>query len=268
MAASVHDYIRQQRSRRQKRKFYFFGAFAAACVIAAVYFVFFSGIFDIRGVEVAGVDVISPHDVRIVAADFLSGNTWMIVPHKNMLLFSSERAAEHIQMMFPRAAMVSVEIDLWRRAAVVSISERQPAGVACARGNEQCVYFDERGIVFAHAPTIASATLLRIEENDLEAVQFPQEKYAPELVAFIMTAKKEMQEKARATITSFAFMNGYGDVEARTQEGYVIFLNTARGAGEQAQIVKNLIAAEIKDQLPNVEYIDLRIENRAYYKLR
>lgn len=268
MSASVHDYIRQRRSQRQKRKFYFFGSLVGVIVIAVFYFVFFSGIFIIRGIDVIGTDVISVRDVQAVAAEFLSGKTLFVFPHENILLFSSASAAERLREVFPRADAVSVKKNVWRRTAVVTIEERKPAGVVCAQGSDQCVYFDAEGVVFAAAPTIASASLLRIEESNLDTGRFPQEKYAAELVQFITEAKKHMQEKARATITSFAFMNGYGDVEARTQEGYAIFLNTAQGAEEQAQIFKNIIATEIKDQMPALEYIDLRVENRVYYKLK
>jgi len=268
MSASVHDYLRQRRSQRQKRKFYFFGSLAATIVIAVFYFIFFSGIFTIRGIDVVGADVISVRDVQAVAAEFLSGKAFFVFPHENILLFSSSAAAERVREVFPRAANVSVEKNIWRRKAVVTIEERNPAGVACVKGSDQCVYFDASGVVFATAPIIASASLLRIEESALDMAQFPQEKYAAELVQFIMTAKKQMQEKAHATIVSFAFINGYGDIEARTQEGFTIFLNTAQGAEEQAQIIKNIIAAEIKDQMPLLEYIDLRVENRAYYKLK
>lgn len=268
MSASVHDYIRQQKFRRQKRKFYFFGALAATAVFALVYFLFFSGIFDVQGVEIKGVEVIAPNEVQAVVSELFSDTSLFVLPHKNILLFSSSAAAERVRAEFPRVADVTVEKRLWDRTIVTTVAERQPAGVSCVKKTEQCAYFDSFGIVFAAAPTIASASLLRIEEGDLDNVQFPYERYTPELVEFVATAKKQMQEKARATIISFAFMNGYGDVEARTQEGYTIFLNTAQGAEEQAQIFKNIIATEIKDQMPALEYIDLRVENRAYYKLR
>lgn len=237
-------------------------------VISVFYFVFLSGIFAIRDITVSGTDVIAVRDVQAVVGEALSGKALLLFPRENFLLFSSAHAAERVRAVFPRAETVSVRKSLLRRAVVVAITERQPAGVACAKTAETCVYFDTNGIVFAVAPTIASASLLRIEENTLEVGQFPQEKYTAELVRFITAAKKHMQEKARATITAFAFMNGYGDVEARTQEGYTIFLSTAQGAEEQAQIFKNIIATEIKDQMPALEYIDLRIENRAYYKLK
>lgn len=268
MSASVHDYIRQQKFRRQKRRFYFFGALAAVVVIASVYFLFFSGLFDVRGIEVSGVEVITQSEVQAVVGELFHEASLFVLPHTNMLLFSSPAAADHVRAAFPRIADVSVKKRFWTRVISIAISERHPAGVSCVKATERCVYFDTSGIVFASAPTIASASLLRIEESDLRGSQFPYEQYTQELVEFVATAKKQMQEKAHATIISFSFMNGYGDVEARTQEGYVIFLNTAQGAEEQAQIFKNIIATEIKDKMPALEYIDLRVENRAYYKLR
>lgn len=268
MSASVHDYIRQQKFRRQKRKFYFFGALAATVVIASVYFLFFSGLFDIRGIEVKGAEVIGQNEVQAIVSELFHETSLFVLTHENIFLFSSPAAAERVRTAFPRIADISVTKRFWTRTVSVAISERQPAGVSCVKKTERCVYFDLSGIAFAAAPTIASASLLRIEENDLRGSQFPYEQYTQELVEFVATAKKQMQEKAHATIISFSFMNGYGDVEARTQEGYVIFLNTAQGAEEQAQIFKNIIATEIKDQMPMLEYIDLRVENRAYYKLR
>lgn len=266
MPASVHDYLRQRKFRRQKRKLYFFGSLAAVTAIAVFYFIFFSGIFSIRDIAVEGAEAIEAGDVRTLTAESLAGKSMFVFPHDNIFLFSSRTAAERIRAAFPRIEEVSIKKRLLRREIAAMIRERQPAGVACA--DERCAYFDARGIVFDQAPVIASASLLRIEDSSIDSAHFPQEKYPSELVEFVIAAKKEMQEKAHATIVSFSFMNGYGDVEARTQEGYTIFLNTGQGAKEQAQIFKNIIASEIKDRISQLEYIDLRVENRAYYKMK
>ncbi|MEK7493696.1 MAG: hypothetical protein AAB630_00920 [Patescibacteria group bacterium] len=267
---SVHDHLKQKRAHKQKKKLILYSSFFVSIFIGVFYFLFFSGYCDIRGITVSGAEKIQEDAVRAVVADMFNERSLVFSSDKNFLIFPTHEAARAIKEKFPAIDSIDVDRKIWGARIAVAIVEREPAGIVCGKKEQDaCMYLDKVGVVFAVAPRIVGASVLRVEEESLSAITgFPMQKYSVEAMDFITRVKRDAREKAWITIETFVFLNEYGDVEARTQEGFTIWFSMKQDAELQAQILKNLLVAEIKDQAPNLEYIDLRVENRAYYKLK
>ncbi|MBI5913507.1 hypothetical protein HY839_03675 [Candidatus Azambacteria bacterium] len=267
---SVHDHLRQKRAHKQKRRLILYSSFFISVLIGIFYFLFFSGYCDIRGITVSGAETIRADDVSAVVAGVFNERSLFLFSNKNFLVFPAHEAARAVKEKFPAIDSIDVSRKIWGANVAVAIAEREPVGIVCGKMEQDaCMYLDKGGVVFAVAPRIVGASVLRIEEGSLgEITGFPAQKYAGDAINFIMLTKRHVREKAGITIKTFAFLNEYGDVEARTQEGFTIWFSMNQDAEYQAQVLKNLLAAEIKDQAPDLEYIDLRVENRAYYKLK
>lgn len=267
---SVHDHLRQRRAHRQKKKLILYGSFFISVFIGVFYFLFFSGYFDIRGIAVSGTETLRANEVSAVVAGMFDKQSMFFFSDRNFFLFPTKEAARTVKEKFPVIDSIDVGRTIWGAKIAVNIVEREPVGIVCGKTEQDaCMYLDKGGVVFAVAPRIVGASVLRIEEESLSAITgFPAQKYAKDAMDFIASVKRHTREKAGITIETFAFLNEYGDVEARTQGGFTILFSMKQDAELQAQILKNLFAAEIKEQAPNLEYIDLRVENRAYYKLK
>ncbi len=251
----------KQLKRRRVRLFLYLFSLAAA-----VYAPFFGGYLDARRVSVSGSEVIAPEAVEKVVSDMLGEPIAFSLQKVNLLLFSPKEAEERILAAFPRLRAADVSRKFLSREIEVRVSEREPAGVAC---DEQrvCFYFDEGGVLFAEAPLITGAAMLTVKETSLAGVSLPQAQYPAEKLAFMTRFKEDARERAGLTIDSFSLTNKFGDMEATVVEGFRILFTTEQDSAKQAQILKNLLAEEIKEQAARLDYIDLRVENRAYYKL-
>lgn len=267
---SVYDHLKQKKARKQKKRRLLYGSFFMSIFIGISYFLFFSGYCDIRGITISGAEKIQEDAVRAVVANMFKERSLFFFSDKNFLIFPADEAARAVKEKFPVIDNIDVGRKIWGAKIVIDIVEREPAGIVCGKKEQDaCMYLDGGGVVFAVAPRIVGASVLRIEEESLFAITgFPTQRYAVEAMDFITRMKRDVREKAGITIETFVFLNEYGDVEARTQEGFTIWFSIKQDAELQAQILKNLLAAEIKEQAPNLEYIDLRVENRAYYKLK
>lgn len=264
---------RQLKNKRKKRRrirlfFYFFSA--VLCAAAIFYFVFFSGYFDTHKVSFSGMDAIAADEARKAMDAILDESVFFASSRRNIFLFSTASAERALEDYFPRIETVHVSKKFFAKEIRVVIAERQPAGIACGKEeNVSCFYFDNNGVLFANAPVITGATVLMVKDGNLPSPQaLPFTQYARETIAFMRGAKQAAYDIAGATIISFSLVNEYGDMEAVTLEGYAILFTTERDFLSQARIVKNLLALEIKEQVSQLDYIDLRVENRAYYKLR
>ena len=267
---SVHDHLRQKRAHKQKKRLILYSSFFISVFIGLFYVLFFSGYCDVRGIAVSGTETIQTDAVRVVVADAFTERSLFIFSNKNFLFFPTYETARAVKEKFPAIDSITISRKIWGAEVVVAIVERKPAGIVCGKPQQDaCMYFDPGGVVFAMAPRIVGASVLRIEEESLgEITSFPAQKYSADSIGFVTLAKRHVREKTDITIETFVFLNEYGDVEARTQEGFLILLSMKQDAELQAQILKNLLSAEIKDHAPNLEYIDLRVENRAYYKVK
>lgn len=267
---SVYDHLKQKKARKQKKRRLLYGSFFVSIFIGVFYLLFFSGYCDIRGITVSGAEKIDEGAARAVVADMFGARSLFFFSYRNFLIFPTDEAARAVKEKFPAIDSVDVGRKIWGAKIVVAIVEREPVAIVCGKKEQDaCMYLDSEGVVFAVAPRIVGASVLRIEEESLSAITgFPIQKYVSEAMDFIARVKRDVREKVGITIETFVFLNEYGDVEAHTQEGFTIWFSMKQDAELQAQILKNLLAAEIKDQAPNLEYIDLRVENRAYYKLK
>jgi len=146
---------------------------------------------------------------------------------------------------------------------------REKKGIACAEaGRTQCFYFDKNGVIFEESPEIVGATILLFHDNTVLDSSLPSEKYTKETVDFADNIKVKLFEKTDVSVSYFVFLNDNGDIEARTDKGFKIMMTTNGQAEEQARVIKSVLENEIKDKISALDYIDLRVENRAYYKLR
>lgn len=251
--------------RVKRRRIRLFLSLLLLCTIAGagISVPFFSGLFDMRTLSVTGTKVLSSQDVqnRVLAyvAEFKA----------NLLWFSSDHTEELLAQAFPRIASVDVSKNIFTRTVAVSVVEREPAGIACEIGDSgRCFSFDRDGVFFAEAPRIEGASLLKVAEQSLADVVLPRHQYSGELVAFMTQIKKEAHDRAGVTLASFSVRSEFGDIEAKAVEGFTVFFTMTQDAAVQTHILKNILVTEIKDQAPQLDYIDLRVENRAYYKLR
>lgn len=267
---SVYDHLKRKKAHKRKKRRIVYGSFFISIFIGIFYFLFLSGYCDIRGITVSGAETIQEDSVRAAVADMFERQSMILFGNKNFLIFPTNEAERMVQEKFPAIESINVHRKIWGLKVAVDIIERQPVGVVCGKKEQDaCMYVDKGGVLFSVAPQIVGASVLHIEEESLSTITgFPAQKYTADAINFITQIKRYSFEKADITIATFVFMNEYGDVEARTMGGFTILFSMKQDAEMQAQILKNLLAAEIKDQVPNLEYIDLRVENRAYYKLK
>jgi hypothetical protein len=56
------------------------------------------------------------------------------------------------------------------------------------------------------------------------------------------------------------------ELKAFTSEGWLIYFDMTRSALTQARVLEVLLKDEIKDKRAILQYVDLRVADRVYYK--
>ena len=84
---------------------------------------------------------------------------------------------------------------------------------------------------------------------------------------FISQTKEFLLSEINLKVVDFDVLSfPADDMKVITSEGWYILFNLQKEAEEQLSALKGVLEEKIKDQRENLEYVDLRIENRVYYK--
>ena len=266
-AFNSQNYLQLKRARKKKIRLILYCSLGAIGAVGFLYFLFFSGYFSIRAVSVSGVDSALAEEIKKISWAELEGSA-LFVSRRNVLLFSTNEISEKIKNEIPTLEVVTVKKRFIHNIAIEA-KLREKKGIACAEAERtQCFYFDKNGVIFEESPEIVGAAILLFRDNSVFDSPLPAEKYSKTTVDFADNIKEKLFEKTGVSITYFTFLNNDGDIEAQTDKGFKIMMTVDGQAEEQARIIKSVLENEIKDKINSLDYIDLRVENRAYYKLR
>jgi len=133
-----------------------------------------------------------------------------------------------------------------------------------------CFYIDKEGIVFKESPLISGSMILNIFSSKKQSVELRNEVVSPETIDFILTINKELPKIKTVTGPSWQILDfkiiSPGDLRVSTSQRCQIYFNPTYSVDSQLKSLGLTLEKEIKENWSSLEYIDLRIEGRVYYK--
>ena len=151
----------------------------------------------------------------------------------------------------------------WPHGLVVHVSERQPSLIW--KTGDRAYLLDADGSIIS--PISLTATKLPvITDSSNLPVKVGDKVVPPRFVSFCAQLVSTMSQATGVGITGLTVPDTTTEVYVTTNKGYVVKFDTTRTAEEGLAQMQRVLAA-LKTQNKNpAEYIDLRIENKAYYK--
>ncbi len=235
-----------------------------------LYFLFFSEYFNIKNISFSGEKTIKEYDLKNTYFEYTGQKKYIFLNQKNILALSSSDLSEALKKSFRRIKNVKIEKNI-PNSIDIFIEEYEPVGISCRDFNSaglDCFYFDKDGIIFDTAPLIIGEMFLSVYDNNLNIENFPNAKYKKDLIDFVLRFKKEILKNSDMSVKYFSFKDQFDDIEVYLKSGFKIFLTKDQNPEKQVYDVMRVIKEEIKENFKDLDYIDLRIKNRAYYKLK
>lgn len=151
----------------------------------------------------------------------------------------------------------------------VIVQEKQPALLLISGGSYYFV--DIGGIAYEQASLdmLPGVVLPTVKNSDTEAtVILGTSAVEAQFVTFITEALKKLPEITGAQIAEMKIPSlATREVHFLLDKNWKILMDTTRTLQEQLDILKRLLADTIsKEEMQVLQYIDLRIPNRVYYK--
>lgn len=287
-----------KKGRRRKKlswKPWLWGGFFILLLAGAVYLFVFSPVFKIEEIKISGNNLISTEQIQAVAENVLEQKILKIIPRDTVLVLVDNKIGQEIFNNFPEIASVEVKMAQIDELDIL-VSERKTAAIVCQiiavlvpsptpsppsmtpsvsplptqaqeklPESEECFFVDEGGVAYREAPKISGTILPTFYRQNME-LRRRTEVIQPSTIQFAAQLKKELRE-SNVDLTGFVLEDEISqELKAFTGEGWLIYFDMNRSAFTQAKVLEALLKEEIKDKRATLQYVDLRVANRVYYK--
>lgn len=264
----MRDYLQDKREgeqRKKRRKLQFVLFFITLIILVGIFlFLVYKGVFSFEKTTVEGNQQIATPLIVSEVDSFLNQQTFLfslITKDPHTLFFSSDRLSEHLLSSLPYLSSATIEKKLTDKELHVTVSERDTYGLLCPTQieDESCWWFDSNGVVFLDGVHSEGNLVRTIQMNDVSPtilhtfLETDQFNVIKETFAFL----EDLSWPSRTiVIEKSVFEEGY---IPQTKTSPAIHISLRHSPLFARGVIQEL---DIKD----LNYIDLRIKNRVFYR--
>jgi len=230
---------------------------------------FFSSLIRVKDVKITGFqeDFAEKIVLSVLNSQYLG-----LIPQDNILLLSSSRIEKKLQEELIMAQDIKVNKN-FPNSIEVFFRERKEVIIWCRDGSlDDCFLIDGAGKAFYQIsgnedflnnfPIVFSKGSLEFETGIVVI--------KPKLANFCSEINDSLQEEANIKLERNYYTPSFmsGEIRVKTEQGFVVYFNSFSTAYEQSRLLKSVLVENIKEEINNLEYIDLRLDGKVLYKLR
>lgn len=274
-------YFDEKSERRKKRilKIKIYAGLAAffVLIISACYLIIYSPLFQIKNISILTTsDVVNgTSDVQKLKENlklFFSNQSKIaeFLGSENILIWKPEKSAEFLKSR-PQIEELKIEKDYLKREIKISILKRERFGIWCklTTYNQQpitndCYWFDKKGVIFSEALRAEGQLINKVDDFSGRSINLGEsvleEKFCSNLIKIF-----EILEKPGLKIKSLKLENlELQEVVTNSPLMPKIYFSLRINPEFALTALESLKKIGFK----KIEYIDLRVENRSYYKMK
>ncbi len=295
----MSEFKKQQKKRKKLKIVVAFGLFF---IVAAgfFYFLILSPYTKVNKISVFGAKKTDSVELQKKAEEILQGKILNRLPIDNLIFLPEKKISEMILANFPEVAAVSLVKKISAHTLEIHLSEREPAAIWCRvapkpvpsttssttvvaapLGGEipvakqdfspevdKCFFIDQTGFAFRPSPVLSGGDVPTVYVETAQDLALGSSVLDQKLLQFILDTRRALVA-ADLNLTDFVVRaQSAGDLEILAPEGWLIYLDTNRPPTGQIDALKRVLEQEVKEKRRQLEYVDLRVENRVYYKLK
>ncbi len=261
-----------KRKQERKKKFIFSSAiFTAVFVVFAVVVSFGLRIerFQIKSVRIEGESVVSPAKITALVESILDAKYLLLFSQRNTFLYPSKTIAAAITQNFER--VLSAEPDVTEdNVLVVHVADREPHAIWCGSvkvpGASDCYFIDTEGRIFAAAPYFSGTAFIKyygvVTGEPIGAYLLPAQNFI-DLEAFVFSLRGlslEPQDVVLGAAADEIYFRGGSKIIFKTHDAYAALFESLK------TVLGSIAFKNAASSTKPFEYIDLRFQNRIFYK--
>ena len=220
---------------------------------------------SITTITITGTQTVSATDIEAIARSALAGRVWGVVPRAQFFLSPTKAIQESITQAFPRLEAVHV-VRKFPHTLSIAIEEHDMWGVLCRAG--ACIYVSRDGTALDPAPVTEGVALIHVLDRRAGIVTAGSPAFETNTAQLLVALEEGVPAALGITARTFTLGGEYEKyIEATTQEGWRIIADADTDPARALENLKLIFAKEIKVR-DHLEYIDLRLPSKVFYKFR
>jgi cell division septal protein FtsQ len=242
--------LSSKKVRLRKRIYVAMGVVVFLGVIASFLYIPF---FAIQGMDIQGVRHTDVVALQQGVQPLVESYRYMLIPNNHVFLYQKKNIEKFILQTYPSVETVDMHIDTSRKL-IIRIKDRKPLGVWCT---DECYLYDTSGVLFKKSFKYTGALFVSWTDMEkkpvhlLEIVACKELCTNTEFMDFL-----NMYRIEKATI-------GEQQLELMSADGYTI--KTGFVASSTMTRIRKVVDNK-PELLKGIEYLDVRFENKVFYK--
>ncbi|MFC1686320.1 cell division protein FtsQ/DivIB [Patescibacteria group bacterium] len=233
-------------------------------IVAITAFVLFSPLFVIDDITVVGNYHLSPEEVKEATEEILLENSSFIFPVGHIFFLNKDDLRYDLQKKLPLVNEVSFDRQL-PDVFKVKVKERTPAFVW--KSKNKYYYIDPDGYAYLELKKneVKSTNLTVLEDRANVRVDLGGKVVTSSFVDFVNNLVVNFTPKTKVKIEEIILPETTLEIRVQTSEGWQAYFDTTRSAKVQLNRL-SLALKQITKPRKQLEYIDLRLNDRLFYK--
>ena len=229
-----------------------------------VYIFFFSDLLKVKAVELKG-------DISLDQALVIEKTTerllnrglfYKLLGRNNIFFWPSSLELTDISDISPRLSSLKVERNLLTRKVQIEANERSKFIIWC---EGDCFWIDETGLAFADAPETEGPLVKIVRVTSGRQIKLGDSPLSGKETG-ILTSIINFLNEMNIPVKSLTVENqDYKEITAQTLTGSKVYFSFLVDPVFGKSVVESL---KEDGSWSKIDYLDLRIQGRAYYKLR
>lgn len=252
-----------------KRPIFWLALLFLTIVLSVLYLAVFYSEFQVNSIVISGNDKVEGQLIENVVLDAINKNI-----SKSIFLINLDKLNQQLLEKFPIIERIQTDKKL-PRALIIGITERKPVAVFCPfvdkpteENQKKCFLIDSNGVIFEPLSAPARGMIVVQQLMSENQVFTGEEVIGRNIMESISKIEKSLKDNFGIDIEE-ALVTSPIQLNINTSENWKIYFNTDEDFNIDLQVAKLdlLLKGEIGPEArKNLQYIDLRFKDRAYYK--
>jgi len=259
--------VRKRHEIRKKKSIFkkpvFWSLFLFSFLVAGgIYFFVFFEKFQISKITVLGNGKVQTSAVEKLISAGIEQRFWF-VSSRSIFLVNPGKISRIILEKYPVIGSVEIKKQYFN-ALIVNIKERKPFVIFCEK-TENCFFLDESSVAFEGVANIVEGFSI-VRQFEEKEIVLGKEVVKKEIMEAISKIQKNFEENLKLKIEEFNISSSER-LDVKTNENWQVYFSTAFDIDLQITKLNYLLEKELpKENRVELQYIDLRFKDRAYYK--
>ncbi len=245
---------------------------AIVFVGVTIYSFVFSSFLEVEKISIVGLKKISLDEVQQEVDNLKDGKYLELIPKNNFLFLRSGKIKQKLKDKFKRIDEIEVE-KKFPNQIKIKITERNTILVLCAEGN--CYFVDKNGNAYAKADfnsaEVKQNNLIKLIDESNEKIKEGENIFSEKFVKFITNVSSKFKENLNIDLLDEYRTKSCvaEEIIVQTSRGWDIYLSTRFPIEKSIQMLKILFNRQLTlKEINNLEYVDLRSENKIFYRMK